>query len=452
MRLKFISLLIFFPAVLYAGNVFTLDSCRNMALSGNKSIKIAREGIEGAEYLKKSARAAYLPALDFEGTYVYNQKNLSLLGKDISLSILNFDLVLVPKNALTVDIHNVFAGALTLTQPVFMGGKIRAMNEITKYATILARNRHDMAVENVIYEVDEAYWLVVSLKSKERLAHSYVSLLDTLNANVSAMVEQGVATKADALSVAVKLNEAHVDLTKVENGLKLSRMLLAQLCGMPLNTEFTLADEDKEPAITVMPAEDYNMQEVYSRRSDVKALESVVNIFEQKAKAERAAMMPQVAVVGAYSVSNPNLFNGFKKEFDGMFSVGAMIKIPIWHWGGNYNKYRAAKSEAVVRKLELEDAKEKISLQVNQASFKMQEAIKMVTAAKSNLESAKENLRMAQLGFQEGMLTAEQVMEAQTAWLMAESEALDACIDLRMCEVYLSKALGTLDREITLLL
>lgn len=445
MRLKFIILLLFIPAVLCAGEVFSLDKCRKMALSGNKSLKVAQEEIVGAEYLKKSARSAYLPALDFEGAYIYNQKKLSLLGKDLSISILNFKWILKSKSAFTIDIHNVFAGALTLTQPVFMGGKIKAMNEITQYATELAHARHDMAVEDVIYEVDEAYWQVVSLKSKERLARSYVALLDTLNANVSAMVEQGVATKADALNVAVKLNEAHVDLTKVENGLKLSRMWLAQLCGLPIDEEFTLVDEDKQPATAMMPAGDYKMDEVYSRRSDVKALELAVDIYEQKAKIERAAMLPQVAVVGAYSVINPNLYNGFQKKFDGMFSVGAMVKIPIWHWGGNYNKYRAAKSEIVVRKLELEDAKEKINLQVNQASFKMQEALKMVNVAKSNLSSAEENLRMAQLAFREGVLPAEDVMQAQTAWLLAESQALDAGIDLRMCEVYLSKALGLLE-------
>ena len=107
---------------------------------------------------------------------------------------------LIPKEAMTYDIHNVFFGAVTLTQPIFMGGKIVAMNKITKYAEELARQMHDSEAENVIYAVDAAYWQVVSLKAKHKLAVSYVDLLDSLDRNVGLMLEQGVATRADKLS------------------------------------------------------------------------------------------------------------------------------------------------------------------------------------------------------------------------------------------------------------
>ncbi len=91
-------------------------------------------------------------------------------------------------------------------------------------------------VQNVIYTVDEAYWLVVSLKSKQLLAASFVNLVDTLlHYDVEAMLDAGVATRSDLLTVDVKLNEAKIMLTKVENGLTLSRMALAQICGQPVS-------------------------------------------------------------------------------------------------------------------------------------------------------------------------------------------------------------------------
>ena len=256
--------------------VVPLDSCRSMALRHNKEILIANQKIAAAQYQKDQAKAAYLPSIDFVGGYMYNQKNISLIEEDALLPTKTFNpatgsydfnllmdpstgkpvmvngqvvptqVALLPKEAMTYDIHNVFAGALTLTQPVYMGGKIKAMNDITRYAEALATTMRNKAVEDVVYQVDAAYWQVVSLKAKERLARSYVNLLDTLNHNVEAMVREGIATKADALSVAVKLNEANVDMTKVTNGLALSRMLLSQLCGLPVNTTFTLADEDSE--------------------------------------------------------------------------------------------------------------------------------------------------------------------------------------------------------------
>ncbi len=465
--------LLLFSVAFTARSAVSLDSCRNMAINNNKEIRIANERIKGAGFQKKEAKAAYLPNFDLNASYLYNQKNIALFSEDQMLPTKTFDpatgkynfnlvtdvqgvpikvngqyvpstVAYLPKSALTYDIHNVFAGALTVTQPVYMGGKICAMNEITKYAEELATSLRNNQVQDVIYNVDEAYWQVVSLKAKEKLATSYVQLLDTLNYNVNAMVKEGIATKSDALSVSVKLNEANVDLTKVQNGLTLSRMLLSQLCGLPVNTVLHLEDEDKENVSTAMPASSYNMDEVYARRQDVNALKLAVKIFEQKEKVARSTMLPNLAVIGMYSVTNPNSYNGYETKFGGAFSVGAMLTVPIWHWGGNLNKYKAAQSETVIRKYELANAYDKIELQVNQASFKMQEAVKTYNATKKNLEKANENLRMAQLGFKEGMIPSDNVMEAQTAWLKANSEYIDSQIDVQLCNVYLSKVLGTM--------
>lgn len=453
-----------------------LDSCRSMALSNNKQLRIRTEAIRQAGYQKKEAFAAYLPAIDFNGGYMYNQKKISIFGEDQLLPTKSFDLAtqsyqfnlvknpmtgepiigpngqpvpetvaLIPKEAMEYDIHNVFFGAVTLTQPIFMGGKIVAMNRLTHYAEELARAMHNSEAENVIYAVDAAYWQVVSLKAKQKLARSYVALLDTLHANVKAMVDQGVATRSDLLTVDVKLNQANVDLTKVDNGLVLSRMALAQVCGLPVNTVMTLADEDKDFADTSLPvANSYNMQDVYSRRQDLRALELGAKIYEQKARVALSDMLPKVVLAGGYSFSNPNMFDGFSKRFAGAFSVGAMVSIPIWHWGGNYNKYRAAKSQTLMTRMEIEDAKDMIELQVNQSAFKAQEAVKTYQMTLSNLDKANENLRQANLGFREGVMTTDNVMEAQTAWLKANSEKIDAQIDVHLCDVYLSKVLGTL--------
>ncbi len=431
-----------------------------------------------AHYQNREAFAAYLPSIDFAGGYMYNQKELSIFSSDQLLPTKTFNLekqtyefnlvknpvtgepikgpdgqyipetvALIPKEAMTYNIHNVFFGAVTLTQPVFMGGKIVAMNKLTKFAENLAKEMRSNEAENIIYAVDAAYWQVVSLKAKKRLADSYVALLDTLRANVNAMVEQGVATRSDLLTVEVKLNQSQVDQTKVDNGLVLSRMALAQVCGLPVHTQMTLQDEDSEDAWecgTTPPANSYDMEEVYARRPDLKALELGVKIYGQQANVAKASMMPNLAVIGSYSFSNPNMFDGFRRRFDGAFSVGAMLTVPIWHWGGNYNKYRAAKAQTRIAALELEDAREMVDLQVSQSAFKAQEAIKTFSTTESNLAKADENLRQANLGFREGVMTVDNVMEAQTAWLKANSENIDAMIDVHLCDVYLSKVLGTL--------
>lgn len=482
-------LLTAFAPVLTGAQVFSLDSCRTLALENNKQLMITRQQLRTSEYQQKEAFAAYLPAIDFNGGYMYNQKNISIFSSDQYLPVgtfneqaltdpsaakYNFSVVknpltgeavtvngqavpeqvaVIPKEAMTYNIHNVFFGAVTLTQPIYMGGKIKAMNDLTGYAREVAEALHNNEAENVVYAVDAAYWQVVSLKAKCDLALSYVNMLDTLSHNVGLMVAEGVATKADRLNVDVKLNTARVDLAKVENGLALSRMALAQVCGLPIDSEMQLVDEpelagerlsidiDADATAAISPQ---MLSDAFEHRGDLRALEYGVKAANAQKRVARADMLPNLALIGAYSFSNPNMYNGFSRKFNGAFSVGAMLSIPIWHWGGNYNKYRAARSEETVMQLKLEDARERVSLQVNQAVFKARESVKTLQATEANLAAADENLRCADLGFKEGVLTTNDVLGAQTAWLKAYSENIDAMIDVRLCSTYLSKVLGTL--------
>lgn len=296
--------------------VYTLEQCRSLALANNKQLMIARQSMDKAHYQNKEAFAAYLPALDFAGGYMYNQKELSIFSKDQLLPIKTFNPVtnsydfnlvtnpatgqpiktpdgqyipsqvaLIPKESMTYDIHNVFFGAVTLTQPVYMGGKIVAMNRLTKYAEELAQQMHLSEAENVVYAVDAAYWQVVSLKNKRDLAVAYVNLLDSLDRNVRLMEQQGVATKSDRLSVDVKLNSAQVDLTKVENGLTLSRMALAQVCGLPINAGMCVVDEEVRAGIVEAPGlSATDIDSAYVRRHDLRALSLGIDIAGQQKK------------------------------------------------------------------------------------------------------------------------------------------------------------------------
>ena len=458
-----------------SGQVVTLDSCRHMALRNNKEIQQATLGIEKAGYQRKEAAAAYLPQFDLTGGDIYNSRKVSLVKEDQMLPTKSFNpqtgqydynlvidpstgyplqvngqyvpstIALLPKSGLTYNIHNLMGGALTVTQPIYMGGKITAMNQITELAQQLAREMHDSKVEDVIYNVDAAYWQVVSLCAKQKLARSYVNLVQTLDNDVKAMVSEGVATRANQLAVDVKLNEANVDLTKVDNGVTLSRMLLAQLCGLPVNTMMTLADEGREDLNLSLAPSNFNLDEVYDKRHDVRSLELATKIYDQQVKVARSEMMPKLAAVAALHATNPNSYDGFENRFGAGFSVGATLRVPLWHWGGLSNKVKAAQVEADVKRLELDDAKEKIALQISQAAFSYQEAFKTFEATKANLAQADENLRIAGIAFKEGMGTVDEVLAAQTAWLKANSEKIDAEINVQLTHEYLSKVMGSMN-------
>ncbi|WP_431440963.1 TolC family protein [Bacteroides hominis] len=462
--------------------ILSLDSCRALAIANNKELLISGEKINAAHYQNKAAFTNYLPNFSATGAYMRNQKELSLLNSDqkAALSGLGNSIsgplqqaaqvigqlhpelapvlsqlggAIVPAlneagssivDAFRTDTRNVYAGAITLTQPLYMGGKIRAYNKITKYAEELARQQHNSGMQEVILSTDQAYWQVISLVNKKKLAESYLKLLQKLDSDVEKMIAEGVATKADGLSVRVKVNEAEMTLTKVEDGLSLSRMLLCQLCGIDLSTPVVLADEDIDD-IPLMPVTtDFEVETAYANRPEIRSLELATKIYQQKINVTRSEHLPSLALMGNYMVTNPSIFNSFENKFKGMWNVGIMLQLPIWHWGEGLYKVKAAKAEARIAQYQLEDAKEKIELQVNQSAFKVNEAAKKLTMAKKNLEKADENLRYATLGFEEGVIAPSNVLEAHTAWLSAQSEKIDAQIDVKLTEIYLQKSLGTL--------
>ena len=480
-----LTFLLSFTFTVKAQSFLSLDSCRALALANNKDLLISNEKISAAHYQRKAAFTNYLPNFSATGAYMRNQKEFSLLNNDqkAALSGLGTNLAgpiqqaateiatahpdLAPLisslsgklgavlpaldqagnslvDALRTDTRNIYAGAITLTQPLYMGGKIRAYNKITKYAEELAQEQHHGGMQEVIMSTDQAYWQVISLVNKKKLAEGYLKLLQQLDSDVEKMINEGVATKADGLSVRVKVNEAEMTLTKVEDGLSLARMLLCQLCGIDLSSPITLADENMEdiPLLTTDPH--FDLSTAYENRPEIRSLELATQIYKQKVNVTRAEHLPSIALMGNYMVTNPSVFNSFENKFKGMWNVGVMVQIPIWHWGEGIYKTRAAKAEARIAQYQLQDAREKIELQVNQSAFKVNEAAKKLTMAKKNLEKADENLRYATLGFEEGVIAPSNVLEAHTAWLSAQSEKIDAQIDVKLTEIYLQKSLGTL--------
>ena len=237
-----------------------------------------------------------------------------------------------------------------------MGGKIRAYNKITRYAEELALQQHDSGTQEVILNTDQAYWTVVSLVHKQRLAESYLALLQQLENDVDKMIAEGVATKADGLSVKVKVNEAEMTLTKVADGLSLARMLLCQLCGLPLDSNPRLDDEETDdlPATATPPTRDIDMEAVYASRPEVRSLEIAARIYDQKVRVTRSDMLPSIALMGNYIATSPSVFNSFEKKFKGMWNVGVMVSLPLWHWGEGINKVKAAKSDARIARYQLD--------------------------------------------------------------------------------------------------
>ena len=483
-RAVMLGLLVLLPIAGEAQRVLTLDSCRAMALRNNKQMGVAKMKQEVSANLRKSARTKYLPHVSAMGGYMWMNKEVSILSDDQKKALSNMGTntttslqnALSPLvstlpaatqvkmgndmaqfanvlnqtgsgivDALRTDTRNMIAGAVVVTQPVYMGGAIVAANKMADINEKLAANSLEVKRQGTLYNIDQAYWQVVSLRHKQTLAESYVALVRKLKDDVQKMIDQGVATKGDGLSVSVRVNEAEMALTQVEDGLVLSKMLLCQLCGLPVDENITLADEESDE---VKP-DDGNLAVAepafaMQNRPELKVLQNTVDLNRQTTNVLKAGNLPQVLLTGGYTISNPNTFNGFEKKFSAFWNVGVLVRVPIWNWGDVKYKVRASKVATAMANMEMDEARELIELQVNQSNFKMKEASKKLEMARANVANADENLRMANIGFKEGIVSFTTVMEAQTAWQQAQSQKIDAEIGVKLSRVELQKAMGVL--------
>jgi len=481
-----------------AQQLLTLDSCRSMALRNNKQMGISKLKQDIAANTRKALRTKYLPKVSAIGGYEFVSKEISLLNSEQKSALNNLGSNLVGNitqqapsmitnwvqqglitmeqaqqlsqmfsqyaptfgshaanaldgigqsitNAFRTDNRNMFAISVMVRQPIYMGGAITAANKMADIAENMMAVSAESTLQNTLYNIDQAYWQVVSVRQKERLANSFLEVVKKLDGDVEKMIREGVATRADGLKVKVKVNEAEMNVTQAQDGLVLSKMLLCQLCGLPLDSDIKLADEDKNDITIASTADDMNVQTAIENRPELKLLQNTVDIARQTTKLVRAAYLPHIALTGGYLATNPNVYDGYRNKFGGVWNIGVLVHVPIWNWFEGEYKVRATKAATSMANLELTEAQEKIELQVTQCKFKLREANKKLAMAAKNVEKAEENLRCANLGFHEGVLTATEVMEAQTAWVQALSQKIDAQTEVQLSQVGLKKALGILN-------
>ncbi len=476
----------------YHGQALTLDDCRQMAVQESKTLSQARIETEMAGYDRQIAMANYFPKISATGAYVYNNRDIALVNEDQSnrlrnagtstdnaiwdyfsgtlsnidnasvrdaaLELLgklrqnpNLPDIATPINAIGQEIdaalhpnlHNIWVGAITVQQPVFVGGKIVYSNQMAVLAQQLSEAKYDMKEADVLLDVDQAYWQIISIANKKKLAQSYTELLEEMEKDVQTAVNAGVSTESDLLQVRVKANEARMMLTKATNGLTLSKMLLCKRIGLPLDSAIVLADETLDVIPEPGRPVEKSLEDIYESRPETRSLTLATKIFDKKAKVVRADLMPTVALMGAFTVSNPNVYNGFQNQWQGgNLSAGVMVKIPITHGGEALFKYKKAKAEARLYQNQLDDAKQMITLQVTQQRKLFDEALQKVEMARSNLDLAEDNLRSARVGLDAGVIATNTVLGAHTAWLSAHSEYIDAGIELQMTAASLRKAEG----------
>ena len=268
-------------SLLSAQEKLTLDECREMAKTHSRVLQQKDAEREAAHARKQEVFTKFFPQVTARGAYLHMQKEFHLIDWDKPLGSFNF---LIPdrlRHLGTVDLRNVWVANVTAIQPIYLGGKITTGYQMASLAEQLQDNLRETAATEIETKVDETYWQIISLDSKSRLLDQLVTLLTQTVRDVDASIAAGVATKADGLSVRTKLSEAEVKRSQVQNGLELSKMLLADLCGLESSADIHLADEGQIELALPAPTERLQAEDLpaaVERRSEVRCVWSTPSI------------------------------------------------------------------------------------------------------------------------------------------------------------------------------
>lgn len=480
-----ITLLCLFSVAIPAQEVLSLDTCRARALRANRGLKQSELKVQEGDALERVAMWQMLPKVSATGGYMWMQRSINLLSEEQKNELnhlgervqegmheaIREELSDLPIGGdwladrltnlfanegltnqlndlggnlvqdLETDTRQMGGAVVTLTQPIYMGGKLAAAHRISQLTRNLSAVQLDQKQQQTLIEVDEAYWQVVSVEHKRALAEQFANLLDTLENNVQLMVEAEVATKSDLAKVRVKRSEAQMTLTKANNGLRLAKMLLAERCGMPLDSDFSVADADLEDQAVQMQPLSVDMQSVYDNRNEMKMLRIADSVAHQAERMAAGSLKPNIMATGGYLATNPNVFDGFSNTWGGTWMAGVVVNVPIVHPGGYY-ALRAARLKRKEVAYQQEEAQEMIALQVKKVQYELELAYKHLDEALTNQELADDNVELATESFRAGVCSSSDLLAAETAWMQARGEVIDAHIEIAMGKVYMRQALG----------
>ncbi len=434
----------------------TVDSCRTLALQYNKQKQQAALKTQQAELTRKSTQALFFPDFSLQGAGLYGTGNgtysldlqsavapltgqLGQLMQGMGLPVTQLPQLNVPQYDIDYKVGWMYTAGVTLKQPIYMGGKIRAAYRMSQTGVEMARQNERLTDAEVIMQTDEAYAQVVKAEELVEVALRYQELLKQLDKNVESAVRHGLRMDNDRMKVQVKMNEAELQLLRARNGVTLAKMNLCRMIGRPLSSAITVSHT--YPMVTdAVLLRSTNVND----RPEMALLEGQVQLAEGEAKIARSAMLPQVALLAKYGythgleLNNRTLLDGWS------FAGGVTVSVPLCHFGERTNKLKVARLKAQEAQLQRDEKKELMELELAQAGLKVDEAETELALAASALQQAERNMQLSEQQCKAGFETLSDYLEAQAQWQQAHEREVDAHFRLYLSSITYLKAAGVL--------
>ena len=408
------------------------QECRRMALSASEDLESAENRMRQAELDRKIAAAASLPNLSGSGTVSYMLPDMEMMGMELLM-------------------HGTYMAGLSLTQPVFTGGKLSAARRLARIGEKASEEQLRMARMDVTAEADNTYWTYISVRSKVRMMERYAAQLDSIYRMTSTTVRAGMATENDLLRVDAKRSEIEYQLQRTRNGADLCRLSLCRLIGAAPDTEII-------PTDTLIVAEQpRNLDDDIELRPEIRLLQRQIDAQRQQIRMTRADMYPTVGLSLGYTYfgnikmrTQVDVGGGmmipYTQEFRDGIGLGMVaVKIPIFHWGETRKKVRKAKYDLRNAELEMQKNSELLGLQVQQAIRNLTDGYRLIGVAEKAFRQSEENLRVMRNRYEARLSPLTDLLDAESQWQMSHSNLIEAQTQFKIYETEYLRATGRLE-------
>lgn len=401
---------------------FTLEQCRQMALQHNMALRTAKTNIDMAEEQKKEAFTKYFPTVSATGLGFNANRDL------ININLSGMSLGLVKNGVL---------GTVSAVQPVFAGGQIVNSNKLAATGLEASKIQLTQSTNDVKLTAEQYYWNVVLLQEKLRTIDIIRKQLASMDKDVSASVEAGVTNRNDLLQVQLHENDVDSKKVKAENGLRISRMLLAQYIGLGDGAScgaLSSIDLEKMPEFPVSIKQ--NHDEALAHTTEYELLQKNVEVKQLERKIEVGKNMPKVGIGAGYS------YNDIMGSGSNRGMVFATLSVPIsdW-WGGSHAIKRKKLAEQNARE-QLADNGQLLKIRMENDWSEIENAYKQLQLAKKSIEQADENLRLNSDFYHAGTSTMTDLMQAQSQYQQARDSFVDAYVALQLKQTEYIQATG----------
>ena len=410
----------------------SVQDCIDMALANNIGLKNSQLEIDEAVAVKHTARAEYFPTISAQ-TLGFDAANPL-----VSFGIEDIDNAFVRQVLYSMlseygylwgyqnDISMVQSGVvanLMATEPVYAGGRVRNGNKLAKLGIEAAQYKEKVKEDEVMQQTECLYWQIIGLQEKIGTLDQLDQLLDTLQKDLKGAVEAGLAMPTDQYKVTIKQNESQLNRKKVNDGIVLMKMLLAQQIG----TDWQKMILTDTLGVEESPATFYSdAPTAVANRNESHLLDLSVEAEHLKKKMTLGETLPALVVGGSL-----NYHTIFEHDSPNALAF-AMLKVPITDWHKTAYKLKKHDLETEVAENNRKDLSEQMLLQTNQAWFNVEQSWLRIEMAQASLKDAEANLKIESDYYEAGLVALSDVLEAQTLLKKSQDELIDSRIDYRV--------------------